>query len=84
MTTAIAIQKGRGKGRNPWRIREFLDNRGENLVSLAAKARARKNVVSDTVRGLRNHARTLEALEAMGCPQELLYPLDYRHEEVAA
>jgi len=84
MTTAISLQRGRGKGRNPWRIREFLDDQGKNLTDVAAKAKARKNVVSDTIRGLRNHARTLKVLEALGCPQELLYPLEHQREETAA
>lgn len=76
MTTAIAIQRGRGRGRNPWRIREFLDNRGETVTSLAIRAKVDLARASDTIRGIRNHGRVLAELEKMGCPRELLYPLE--------
>jgi hypothetical protein len=84
MTTAISLQRGRGKGRNPWRIREFLDNRGETVTSLAAKAGVKVTKASDTIRGVGNHFRVLAALEAMGCPRDLLYPRIHGREEAAA
>ena len=76
MTTAISKQRGSGKGRNSWRIREFLDNQGESLTSVADKARAQLSHTSATLRGVRNHARVLAVLEELGCPRELLYPLE--------
>lgn len=68
------IQRGRGKGRNPWRIREFLDSQGKKVTGVAAEAGVKVHVVSNTIRGIRNHGRVLAVLEALGCPRELLYP----------
>ncbi len=82
MSTATQLQRGCGKGRNHWRIREFLagveDPQGKplNITSLAALARTRKSTVSDTLKGLRNHRRTLTVLERLGCSRDLLYPLE--------
>lgn len=75
---ARLIQRGRGVGRNPWEIREEMAKRGLNITKLASLAQAQVNIASDTIRGIRNHARTLKVLEDLGIPKELLYP-EQRH-----
>ena len=72
--TTIFAQCGTGKGRDPWLIRRFLSGLGLTMADVAVTARTRPLVVSETVRGIRNHRRTLEALESLGCPEDLLYP----------
>lgn len=86
---ARIVQRGSGKGRNPWRIREYLsslkdeDGKIMNMSSVAKRARVKHNVVSDTVRGIRNHGRVLKALEDLGCPKEYLYGDEDRLGEAA-
>ena len=74
MTPASILQRGKGKGRNPWRIREYLASIGVNMNDVARMAGVHHNIVGDTVRGMRNHRRVLEQLETLGCPAEYLYP----------
>jgi hypothetical protein len=74
MNTAIFAQRGLGRGRDPWLIRRYLDSLGMNLADVAVLAKTRRMTVSDTVRGISNHRRTLAELERLGCPLELLYP----------
>ena len=71
---ARIIQRGSGIGRNPWAIREEMAKRGLNITKLASLAQAHTNIASDTIRGIRNHKRTLDVLEGLGIPKELLYP----------
>ena len=71
---ASMVQRGIGKGRDPWLIRRWLCGLGLTMNDIAARANAKRQTVGDTVRGMRNHRRTLEALEMLGCPRELLYP----------
>jgi trimethylamine:corrinoid methyltransferase-like protein len=75
-TPASTIQRGRGKGRDPWEIRKYLSSMGLTMADVAVRAETYRPVVSDTVNGIRNHARTLAVLESLGCPLELLYPLE--------
>ena len=84
MTTAISLQRGRGKGRDPWEIRKLLSNLGLNMQDVAVMAGTYRHTVSDTVKGLRNHARTLAVLENLGLPLELLYPLEHGQSGKAA
>lgn len=73
MIPAQTIQRGKGKGRNPWQIRAFLSGVGMNMTKVAERAETWPQVVQETVRGTRNHARTLKVLEDLGCPLEYLY-----------
>lgn len=73
MITAQIIQRGIGKGRNPWLIRAFLSGKGTNMSKVAKLAETYPQVVQETVLGFRNHRRTLNVLEKLGCPQEYLY-----------
>lgn len=78
---AVSLQRGSGKGRDPWAIRRWLSGTGQNMADIARTVGTYNHVVSDTVRGLRNHKKVLAQLEKLGCPQELLYPL--RNKEAA-
>jgi hypothetical protein len=71
---AKSIQSGRGKGRNPWRIREYLADLGLTMADVGRMANVQRQVAQETVRGTRNHRRVLEALEGLGCPSVYLYP----------
>ena len=79
MTSAQVVQVGRGKGRDPWRIREFLggiigpDGRALSMAAVAVMAKTYPQVAQETVRGTRNHGRVLRVLEKLGCPKEYLY-----------
>ncbi len=73
MITAQTVQRGRGKGRNPWLIRAYLSSLGMNMSQLAERAETWPQVAHETVRGTRNHGRTLEVLEKLGCPRAYLY-----------
>lgn len=89
---AIHLQKGCGKGRDPWSIRKWLAGTTlENMVGLARAAGQRygdgrpvhPNQVSETLSGLRNDKRVLNTLEDYGCPSALLYPLKEREGRAA-
>lgn len=73
-----SLQRARGKGRNQWVIRAYLDSKGLNMSDLADKAQVHHHIVGETLRGLRNHGRVLKELERLGCPKEILYPLEYK------
>ncbi|MDL2313367.1 hypothetical protein LJC36_00125 [Desulfovibrio sp. OttesenSCG-928-C14] len=76
---AMAIQRGIGKGRDPWGIRKWLsqteyeDKKGLSMSDVARYSRVPPQVAQETIRGTRNHYRVLEFLEKLGCPDELLY-----------
>lgn len=74
------IQRGRGKGRDQWEIRRFLSEINLTMTAVAVKAETHLPVVTDTVRGVRNHGRVLQVLEDLGCPKEVLYPQEYARE----
>lgn len=79
MTPAHTIQRGCGKGRNPWKIREFLSSipsgngRSVSMTTIAELAETYPQVAQETIRGTRNHKRVLRVLENLGCPVEYLY-----------
>lgn len=79
MTPAITVQRGCGKGRNPWMIRAYLSavvhgsKRGLSMTDVAAMAETYPQVAQETIRGTRNHKRVLTVLESLGCPREFLY-----------
>ncbi|MGE4471138.1 MAG: hypothetical protein AB7D47_13470 [Desulfovibrio sp.] len=73
-----------GKNRQPWRIREFLESQGMNMADVGRKVGASKHLMSETVRGIRNHRRILAYLRDMGCPEKYLdLPEDLKTLEVA-
>ena len=76
MNTAFFGQRGIGRGRDPWLIRRFLNGKGLTMADVAVMAHASRRDASETVRGIRNHRRILAELERLGCPAELLYPLN--------
>jgi len=61
-----------GKNRQPWRIREFLESKGKNLADVGREVGASKHLVSETVRGIRNHRKILAYLRDLGCPEQYL------------
>ena len=80
MIAAQLIQKGKGKGRDPWLIRAYLGTiknpetgRAMNMSAVAILAETYPQVVQETVKGIRNHERTLKVLEDLGCPYQYLY-----------
>jgi hypothetical protein len=83
LTPAFIVQQGSGKGRDPWLIRRWLAGLGLTMADISARANAKRQVVQDTVRGMRNHRRTLETLETLGCPRDLLYPREREHGRAA-
>jgi hypothetical protein len=73
MTSASVIQKGIGKGRQPWQIRQYLSGLGLSMSDVARRATTFPQVAQETVKGIRNHRRVLAVLEDLGCPAEYLY-----------
>ena len=70
---AATVQRGIGKGRQPWRIREYLSGIGKTMTDVAIAADTYPQVAQETIRGTRNHRRVLETLETLGCPKNYLY-----------
>ena len=84
MGSAITIQRGRGKGRDPWAIRQWLSGQtaimpdgkpktGLTMSDVGKLARVRHQISNDTIHGIRNHKNVLSVLENLGCPEHLLY-----------
>jgi transcriptional regulator with XRE-family HTH domain len=63
---------GAGKYRDPWRIREFLDNRNITMMDIANDLGLSHSVVSRTVKGTQNNSKVLARLLAIGCPPRYL------------
>lgn len=72
MSSNVHAGVGAGKGRKPFRIREFLDGEGTNMAQVARKVGVSRQVVQATVRGQRNNRKVLGHLKAMGCPLTFL------------
>lgn len=73
-----------GKNRKPWRIREWLEDRGMNLADVGQEIGVSRQLMSDTVRGVRNNKKALAKLRDMGCPDKYLdLPEDLKMQEVA-
>ena len=70
---AQAIQRGIGRGRDPFLIRRFLAERGLKQGDFSRLVGISDSVTSDKLRGIRNNRRVLQALENMGCPSAYLY-----------
>ncbi len=75
ITPATVLQRGRGKGRDKWDIKRWMESRGLTAAKLARALDKHHNVVGETLSGLRNDKGVLQYLEAQGCPQKLLYPM---------
>ena len=74
-TPAVVLQRGCGKGRDPWDIKRFLASKGTNMASIARRLGKHHNIVSETVAGLRNDKAVLQMLEDLGCAYTMLYPM---------
>jgi hypothetical protein len=61
-----------GKNRESWRIREFLDGLGLHMVDVARSLDVSRNLVGETVKGLRNNRKILTHLRELGCPEKWL------------
>ena len=83
----VHIQSGAGKGRDPLQIRKamaeaVIEIDGKRRVGVSCRmvaklAKTNPNVVTDTIKGIANHARTLDVLEnTIKIPRELLYPIE--------
>ncbi|MDL2320741.1 hypothetical protein LJC47_00120 [Desulfosarcina sp. OttesenSCG-928-B08] len=70
---AALVQRGRGKGRDPWGIRKFLWEKGLTMAAVGRLCGSHPVVAQETVRGIRNDKKVLGYLEQIGCPIELLY-----------
>ncbi len=63
---------GAGRERQPWRIREYLDLRGQTQTDVARELGMNRSTVNRTIRGSINNRRVLEYLRALGCPEKYL------------
>lgn len=73
-----------GKNRKPWRIREWLEDKGMNLADVGQEIGVSRQLMSDTVRGVRNNKKALTKLRDMGCPDKYLdLPEDLKTQDVA-
>jgi hypothetical protein len=70
----MSLQRGAGKGRNHFHIKEWLAGIGLIPQRVAEMSGKNHGVVGDTMRGLRNDKAVLQCLEGLGCPKDLLYP----------
>ncbi|GAB6039019.1 hypothetical protein JCM15519_35780 [Fundidesulfovibrio butyratiphilus] len=61
-----------GKNRKPWRIREWLEERGLSLSDVGQEIGVSRQLMSDTARGVRNNQKALTKLRDMGCPDKYL------------
>jgi DNA-binding XRE family transcriptional regulator len=76
---------GAGRNRHPWRIREFLDERGVTQANIAHKLGISRSIVNRTIRGMVNNRAVLGYLHAIGCPEEYLsLPNDMKIKEKVA
>ena len=75
VTPAITLQRGCGKGRDPWDLDRFIRGKGLKKIHIARQLAKHHNIISETFTGVRNDRAVLQYLESLGCPQKLLYPL---------
>jgi transcriptional regulator with XRE-family HTH domain len=73
MSVSVNVNKcaaaAAGRARRPWRIKEWLDERGLTYANVAERAGLRAHsIVSRTVRGQVNNRRVLKTLLELGCP----------------
>ena len=77
-------QAGLGKGRDPWAIRKFLDEKGLNMAAVGRAIGSPRSKVHSTVRGTENHRATLAYLLRIGVPARDLFPLAAQDPETHA
>jgi transcriptional regulator with XRE-family HTH domain len=63
---------GAGRQRQPWRIREFLDEQGLTQADVARELGKNRSIVNRTIRGSINNRDVLKHLYRLGCPPEYL------------
>jgi len=61
-----------GKGRRPYRIKEWMAGEGLTLSRVAADLGVSTSLVGHTIYGRKNHRRVLRYLKDAGCPQNIL------------
>lgn len=77
ITPATVLQRGKGKGRDPWNIKRWLAGTElKNAAEVGRRTGKHHNVVGETLAGIRNDKAVLEFLEQNGCPKKLLYPME--------
>jgi len=73
-----------GKGRQFWRIREYLDGLGLNMAEVGRAVGVTRNLVRETAQGKRNNRKVLAHLRDLGCPERWLdLPEDMKAKEAA-
>ena len=69
---SLTVPKGAGRGRDPWRIREWMTRSGYTVVGIARELGVDQSLVSHTIHGRANHRKTLAKLLELGCPVSIL------------
>jgi transcriptional regulator with XRE-family HTH domain len=63
---------GAGRKRQPWRIREFLDEQGLTQADVARELGKNRSTVNRTIRGSINNRDVLKYLYKLGCHERYL------------
>lgn len=63
---------GAGRKRKPYRIREYLSEKGLTMKAVALEIGVNPSLVQDTVKGNKNNRRVLNKLLEIGVPVEAL------------
>ena len=80
----LTVRKGAGRGRDAWRIREWMNRKGYTVVGIAKELGVDQSLVSHTIHGRQNNRRTLAKLVELGCPVgHLSLPKDMQGDEAA-
>ncbi len=73
---------GAGRNRKPYRIREYLAEKGMTMKDVALDMGVNPSLVQDTIRGRKNSRRVLAKLVEIGVPADLLsLPKDMKSKE---
>lgn len=73
-----------GKDRQIWRVREYLQSKSLNMTDVASAVGVSVQLVSETLRGIRNNRKVLTHLRDLGCPERFLdLPEDLKSQDAA-
>lgn len=73
-----------GRNRQIWRIREYLQGKGLSMKDVALAVGVSNQLISETLRGIRNNRKVLTHLRDMGCPEQFLdLPEDLKSQDAA-
>ncbi|MBI4804436.1 MAG: helix-turn-helix transcriptional regulator [Desulfovibrio sp.] len=61
------------KKRNFWRIREFLASNGLSMAAVGREVGVSRNLVRETLLGMRNNKKVLLHMRYLGCPAQWLH-----------